>query len=451
MNILHYFLGFPPYRTGGMTEYAYGLMQIEADDGHTVAALWPGRMGVFNHTTSIKKRRTSGGIQSYELINPLPVPLDEGITEFAAYTRPCNPAVYEAFFKEVSPNVIHIHTLMGLHKEFVDVSEKLHIRTIFTTHDYFGICPKVTLYRAGAVCGNDHHCEACIQCNCRALSIKKITVMQSFLYRFFKNFAIVKQCRRWHREKFFTDEEILHRPVDDSSIPKLAEQYQKLRGYYIGMLEKVDCIHFNSSVAENVYKKYLKPRNSQVITITHRYISDNRNTCEWKAQRKLRITFLSPAKPSKGFNVLKTALDELWESGKREFVLKMFSPVRDPSPYMKIQEKGFQYSQLREILQNTDVLAAPSVWYETFGFTVLEAISYGVPVIVSDHVGAKDIVGTGGIVIKAGDTEELKRAISGLTIKAQERLRKNIKENIQIKTLKMFMAENYQLYRETVQ
>ena len=39
-----------------------------------------------------------------------------------------------------------------------------------------------------------------------------------------------------------------------------------------------------------------------------------------------------------------------------------------------------------------DVLIVPSIWKETFGFVVLEALSYGVPVIVSDNVGAKDIV-----------------------------------------------------------
>ena len=42
--------------------------------------------------------------------------------------------------------------------------------------------------------------------------------------------------------------------------------------------------------------------------------------------------------------------------------------------------------------------------------TVLEAVSCGVPVIVSDHVGAKDIIGGGGIVVKAGSCEELKDA-----------------------------------------
>jgi len=39
-----------------------------------------------------------------------------------------------------------------------------------------------------------------------------------------------------------------------------------------------------------------------------------------------------------------------------------------------------------------DVLAVPSSWMETFGMVVLEALSCGVPVIVTEKVGAKDII-----------------------------------------------------------
>ena len=41
-----------------------------------------------------------------------------------------------------------------------------------------------------------------------------------------------------------------------------------------------------------------------------------------------------------------------------------------------------------------DMLIVPSLCYETFGLVVLEALSFGVPVMVSATVGAKDIVKT---------------------------------------------------------
>ena len=65
------------------------------------------------------------------------------------------------------------------------------------------------------------------------------------------------------------------------------------------------------------------------------------------------------------------------------------------------------HSQLKEIFDNTDLLVVPSQWYETFGFTVLEALSYGVPVIVSDKVGAGDLVRTGSMGLVSCNEEML--------------------------------------------
>ena len=49
------------------------------------------------------------------------------------------------------------------------------------------------------------------------------------------------------------------------------------------------------------------------------------------------------------------------------------------------------------ILEKTDLLIVPSVWYETFGFIVPEALSMGIPVLCSDTVGAQILVDPGMI------------------------------------------------------
>lgn len=42
MRVLHYTLGFPPYRSGGLTKYALDLMLAEQALGLDVCALYPG-------------------------------------------------------------------------------------------------------------------------------------------------------------------------------------------------------------------------------------------------------------------------------------------------------------------------------------------------------------------------------------------------------------------------
>ena len=61
---------------------------------------------------------------------------------------------------------------------------------------------------------------------------------------------------------------------------------------------------------------------------------------------------------------------------------------------LSIQYKGKYNAQtIENVYEAMDVLIVPSVWKETFSLVTLEALSYGVPVIVSDNVGAQDNVG----------------------------------------------------------
>jgi glycosyltransferase involved in cell wall biosynthesis len=48
-------------------------------------------------------------------------------------------------------------------------------------------------------------------------------------------------------------------------------------------------------------------------------------------------------------------------------------------------------NRLKKIFQAADVFVQPSI-DEGFGMTVLEALGYGLPVVVTDHVGASDLL-----------------------------------------------------------
>ena len=406
MKILHYALGFPPYRTGGLTKYCMDLMIAQKEQGDEVALLWPGKIGLLNHKLSIKKGKDIENIQNFEIINPLPVALDEGITEISSYIASADIEVYRKLLDNYKPDVIHLHTLMGLHKEFLVVAKDLGIKTVFTTHDYYGLCPKVTFFYKGNVCDNDNGCRNCIECNQSSLSIQKIMLLQSPLYRSLKDFPAIKILRRRHRSEVFEGRLTNEIPfsITQAEQKKKSDDYLKLREYYINMYNAIDVIHFNSSVTESIYKRYLNPRDGRIISITHRGISDHRKKKEFSG--KLKITYLAPAKPFKGFDILKKALDELWEEGCRDFELNIYSFTNKISPYIHMHEP-YEYNELENIFDKTDILVAPSLWYETFGLTALEALSYGVPVIVSENVGAKDLIYEKelGIIVKPESNE----------------------------------------------
>ena len=435
MKILHYFLGFPPYRTGGLTKYAFDLMKSQVTDGNEVIALWPGQIKSYSAKPLLKERERVERIRNIELINPLPVSLDEGINEFEAFTKPCDIYIYSSFLERERPDVIHIHTLMGLHREFIQAANQLKIKSVFTSHDYFGLCPKVTLYRYGECCDNDDGCRNCIQCNLYPLSLKKIQLMQSPIYRWAKDTTIVKKLRKQHRDQFFEEDVLPDLP--DCDVEFLAKKYRELRAYYVGMYESIDFIHFNSTIAEEVYKRYIVPKDSAVVSITHSDIKNHRDNGHIDS-KKIRIYCLAPAKPFKGWNVLKEVCDQLWSEGVN-IELNIYGPVPSASDYMVVHENGYKYRELPLMMKNADVVISPSICYETFGFTVIEALSYGVPVIVSDHMGAKDIIGNSGIVVKTGDVNELKSAIMKIS---------NYNHFSSVKSWKSFVKEIYRFYFE---
>ena len=433
MRILHYSLGFPPYRTGGMTKYVIDLALYQVSDGHEVGLLWPGGVNLFKQQ-AILKRKSYKGIKNYEIINPLPVPLDEGIVDVDEFVKVGNKDVIKSFFQKEVPDVLHIHTLMGFHREILDIAHELGIRTVFTTHDYFGICPKVTLFHWGRPCNDDHNCVDCVRCNRTALSLNKIYFMQSRAYRLLKDTSIAKMLRRKHRRKFFDEPEISD-GLDGESYTKNAEKYIELRKYYLGILENVDCIHFNSSVAEQVYRKFLFPKQYKTFPVTHSGICGHKKRKKYDSE-KLRITYLGPAKPFKGYKILKQALDELWDDGIRKFELHIFSSDGSSvAPYVNFKD-GYQYCELEQIFDDTDILVAPSSCYETFGFTVLEALSYGVPVIVSENVGAKDLLNRNYGLICSAEKDDLKNAITRMFDRSVlMKINKNICDNFAIPKL----------------
>ncbi|MGI8281140.1 glycosyltransferase [Bacillus mycoides] len=408
MNILHISLGLPPYRTGGLTKYSLDLM-IEQSDEHNVFLLYPGKFTI-SQKVAIKKNKPYEGIGVYELVNPLPISLLNGINQPPLFMKKIDKGTYEDFLKKIDPDVIHVHTLMGIHREFFEVAKELSIKIVFTTHDYFGLCPKVNLMDAeGQICNDFDSGRSCLSCNANALSIPLMYAMQSYPYRYLKDSRIVKVLRRLKKNQAKNDIEAPHvtgevGKLDDS----LAIQYVELREYYLDILKLVDYFHFNSSVAKEQFESFLDLK-GKVISISHNNIYDHRRErfSRKKNSSILRLGYLGPLDVYKGFYALKDTLDSLNRNGYKNWHLDVYGDfINNPETYSPEHytfHGRYEYSQLKKMFDQIDLLIIPSIWKETFGFIGLEAQSYGVPIMVSEHVGFKDLIEDGetGFIYKA--------------------------------------------------
>lgn len=414
MNILHYFLGFPPYARGGLTKYALDLMQTQQLSGNKVVALWPGQLKKIGGIPSVKQHRRQCNIQNYEIINPLPLSQIYGIREWEIFTTHADKEIFVSFLKTVRPDIIHLHTLMGLHAEWLSAAKELGIKTIFTSHDYFPLCPKTILNYNGAVCRDNIECNNCWNCCENALSVKKILLLQSPLYRLLKNNKLMVYVRKKSKAKMIDIGSANDLDRKDSKT-KNSLQYKELRLFYINMLSSVSMLHFNSSYARELYSNYGVNGNGHVLNISHADIEDHKRKKHFDST--IRLTYVGAIAAYKGFYLLLNVLDKLYDDGYHNFELHVYESIQNDRNYLHAHAP-YTYNELESVMENTDLLIVPQD--VSFGFTVLEGLSYGCPVLISENVGAKDLIKNGvtGYVCKyteADFTETLCRILDNIS------------------------------------
>lgn len=191
MKIIHVTIGNPDYRNGGLTRYCTDLANEQKKHGHQIIYLYPG-----SFTDSKKPQIVKQKEGFYCIKNALPVAITYGIDNPDRYMVPVDKNIYKNWLKSVRPDVIHIHSIQGIHKEFFDAAKELSIPMIFTTHDYFPICAKTNLVDwNGEIC-DDWSAEKCERCNRNAgLSATKQKVIQSDLYQKLKQSTLIKAIK----------------------------------------------------------------------------------------------------------------------------------------------------------------------------------------------------------------------------------------------------------------
>lgn len=386
MRVLIYSLGLPPFRRGGLVNYTVDLANQLVSNGNTVDFLYPGAIPIFSSSkVKFRKRNTNYKFNCYELINPLPVSLTFGnsINAEPFYEHRDKNKIYK-FITKLSPNVVHIHTLMGLPIEFLEVLKDKGIKIIYTTHDYYGLCPKMLVPDSLEKLSNSRCSYDCMLCEAGP-SINKIKLMQSHLYQRFKDYKIIKAIRKSQRKAN------LSKKVYRFNKNQTQSRYT-LRKYYLRMFSLIDCFHFNSSISATVFRRYLPKANGKIVPLVINGIPKVIRTK--KKTNNVTIGFLGGTDKKKGFSVLK---NDFYKLKKENLKFKLLCAGSDTSdslfkdPLVKnlgiISQKDINifYSQI-------DLLVVPSLWHETFGLVVLEAVLNNIPVFCSNLVGSKDIL-----------------------------------------------------------
>ncbi|MHC5372477.1 glycosyltransferase [Enterococcus sp. LJL120] len=385
MRILHYTLGFSPIRTGGLIRYSSDLMEAQCLDGDDIYVLYPGRINLLSDKTSIKKKEDTH-LKKYELVNSLPLALFGGIKTPNDFMKTISTEVYKNFLREIRPEVIHVHTLMGIHIEFFKSAKELDIPIIYTTHDYYGLFPEPTFFFKGSSYDEDNTVENWLKVSRTAMSTSKLRLFQTPFYKSIR--WVMRRVRQRKKMSIEMKEKFSEASLDDSE----KENFLELKKYYKSIFSLITAFHFNSSLAEIVFKKNIEvPALSQVISITKSDIKDKNIIIENILKpdgNKCKIGYIGPDKEYKGFEEFLKIVDLL----PNNYEFHTYGYVPNENLEGIYQHGRFNNKNVREIFSNIDLLIVPSMWKETFGFIVLESLNYGTAVLVSTNVGSKDLL-----------------------------------------------------------
>lgn len=310
---------------------------------------------------------------------------------------------FRDFLNQFSPidTVIHIHGwVKALSSSIVKAAHKFPI--IVTLHDYFAVCPNGGFYnyRKQKICTKKPMSPECIFCNCDK---------RSFIQ---KSWRVIRQI------------------VQDKSIRK------NKNIIYISISQKI----------EDIIKPYVKSQHFCRIINPIQLAETQIDDCS-KSNIYLYIGRLSE---EKGIDLFCEAITQLKKENNIEGVVVGDGPFRDylAEKYKDIYFEGWKMpKEVRNYIQKARALILPSKWYEGAPLTIIEAMSAGLPCIVSDCTSAVEqiIDGENGLIFVSNNYESLKEKIlQTLDTKVMKSIETNLKktfdntpysENTHIKSL----------------
>lgn len=278
--------------------------------------------------------------------------------------------ILKQFSKE--DTIVHIHGwTKDLSSSFIIPCKKLGFKTILTTHDYFLICPNGGLFnfKKTKVCKNKPMSIKCLCSNCdsRNRKFKFVRVVRQFIQN-----KIVKFPKKI--DYFLT--------ISDLNEELLTNKYTKNRTYRV----------YNPTL--------LDKKNNRVDVLNNgEYVFIGR-LCKEKGVIDMCKQFSNT-----DYN--------LTIVGDGPLKLELENQYKDTS---NIKFVGWQNSEnTMKFLRKARALIFPSLWYEGAPLTIFEALSQGIPCVVSDISSAKNfITDDNGIVYDANKENAIVNAVAEL-------------------------------------
>jgi len=247
--------------------------------------------------------------------------------------------------KRISPDVVHVHSIQNLGASILDNFKNQNIPIALTLHDCWWICERQFMIK-----GNNTYC---------------------------------------HQEKI--DINICARCVNDP------QSTYKRHNYLTQQLAKADILLYPSEFHKNLHVENGVSETKSFVNKNGIFIPPKpyKKQSYATSKQKVRFGFSGGPGPIKGLNLIKEAFAKLERSDYELVLVDAAQNLNTTWRYdfdLKINGKltispSYNQNTMDDFFGNIDVLLFPSMWKESFGLTVREALARDVWVIATNGGG----------------------------------------------------------------
>lgn len=323
-----------------------------------------------------------------------------------------------ALIEKEKPDVVHINLVhRHLTLSIVRAIKKFNIPVVFTLHDVNCICPNHTMLSENKVC------EDCLKGNCTSC-IKKKCVKNSTA----KSLLSAVEALNYKRMRVYDDVDLYICPSDF---------YRKK--------------HQESGITKSkiIHKKNFLPLGTEF-------------SCETKHEDY--FLYFGRLSQEKGIMTLIKAFEKsesksplyILGTGDMEDEIKLY--IKNHKLENRVKLFGFKTGEeLKSFVKKAKCIVLPSEWYENGPYAIMEAMSVGKPVIVSNIGGLPEIVQhkVTGFIFEPWSVEQLSACIDEVNSLSFEEYEK-MSEKATATAKELFDADRYYTelmacYKECIQ
>ncbi len=387
---------FPPAHVGGVEVIARGHAEWMQQAGHQVGVVCVEHLGDSANVSAVVDR--THGYEVHRLT------LGVGSGDFRLlHAHDGLRAWFEALLHDARPDVMHVHSGYLTGAPALAAAKSAAVRTVLTLHDYWFICPRITLLQPDGSCCDGPEPSKCAWC------------LRTEQRRF-----------RWADQATAGVAGSVGRNLTRASLFD--------RAFVNALLQRNDCLRSllmgtDVVLSPSVFLRSLMADAGFPEDHIRTHVTGIEPQPRWERRRDadgpLSIGYAGRIVEPKGVHLLIEAARAL---PFENWTLAIHGPTTVDARYMlrleslaagdpRIQFKGpFAGDQQSRVFSELDVLVVPSLWYENRPLIILEAQSAGLPIVAARLGGMAELVdhGRSGLLFQPGDVRDLAAQLTAL-------------------------------------